>query len=188
MLRSLVCSSAGIGLVPCHLKCADQLSLIIGMRSAGAWLSRSEILPSSPAKRGLESASSRFGRSPVRMTVTARFSTLPSCTTVSILLYLLNSDCKIRYVACGSALMSMSRIEARRFRINVAAVLRDAIGERRQVERFQRAVGPQLQTVVADKELAGDREHVGLDTRETVVERVEERARVLVVVVGVGVR
>lgn len=59
-------------------------------------------------------------------------------------------------------------------------------GERVEVEGFEGAARVEFGGVVTDEELVADEEDVGLDAAEAVVEGVEERARVLVVVVGVG--
>jgi len=68
--------------------------------------------------------------------------------------------------------------------VDGAAVLADDLGQRREVVALEGALG--VGRVVTDEQLTGDEPHVGLDARESVRERVEQRTRVLVVVVGVG--
>ena len=63
-----------------------------------------------------------------------------------------------------------------------------AISERVEVERLQRAGRVDVLAVVRDEQLALDQPDVGLDTGESVRQGVLQRAVVLVVVVGVGLR
>ncbi len=70
--------------------------------------------------------------------------------------------------------------------VHRAAVGADAGGERIQVQRLQGAGGVEVLGVVGDQQLSADEVDVRLDAAEAVVEGVEQRAGVLVVVVRVG--
>jgi hypothetical protein len=72
--------------------------------------------------------------------------------------------------------------------VDGAVVRGDPARQRLEVERLQGPVGLDLRQVVRDQELAADQPDVGLDAGETVVECIEERSLVLVVVVRVGLR
>jgi len=70
----------------------------------------------------------------------------------------------------------------------VTPLLVDAFLEGVEVEGLEGAAGVEVAGVVGDEELAGDEVDVGFDVAEALVESVEERAGVFVVVVGVGLR
>ena len=71
-------------------------------------------------------------------------------------------------------------------RVDPPAVLACALAQRVQVQRLQRSVCPDVILIVSHKELAVNKMHVGLDTREAVVQSVVQGARVLIVVVRMG--
>jgi hypothetical protein len=70
--------------------------------------------------------------------------------------------------------------------IDPAAVFGDTLFQGVQVEGLKGAVGAELARVVADEEVALDEVDVGFDAAKSLVEGVEERAGMFVIVVGVG--
>ncbi len=65
-------------------------------------------------------------------------------------------------------------------------MLSDAVAKRFEVQSLERAVGPQFAPSVRDQQLAVDEEDVGFDAGEAVIERIEQRPLVKIVVVSVG--
>ena len=72
--------------------------------------------------------------------------------------------------------------------MDVAAVGADAFAERVEVQGLERALGLQVLAVMGDEQLAVHEVDVGLDRAESVVQGVEQRTLVRVVVVRVGAR
>jgi hypothetical protein len=70
--------------------------------------------------------------------------------------------------------------------LDPAAVFGDALFERVEVERLERAVGAELAGVVADQEMALQNVDIGFDTAKTLLERVRQGMGVFVIVVGMG--
>ena len=77
--------------------------------------------------------------------------------------------------------------EFRAVGIDVPAVCFHALAQRVEVERPQRAARLHLEEVMRDKEPAIDEEYIGFDAAEAAVQGVQQRALVLVVVMGMGV-
>jgi hypothetical protein len=80
----------------------------------------------------------------------------------------------------------MSRVKPGPPRMHGAGVGFHAVAQRVEVERLQGAIRFHLIAVMGDQQGAVDEPDVGLDRAEPVVQGVEERALVFVVVVGMG--
>ena len=74
-----------------------------------------------------------------------------------------------------------------RGRVHTTAVLPNSVVERRQIKRLQRSLGLERVAIMSDQELTLDQEHIGLDAAEAVVQRVEKRMTVQVIVMRMRV-
>jgi len=69
--------------------------------------------------------------------------------------------------------------------IDFPAVLLDPFTQRLEIKRFQRPLSSKLENRMANAQLAFDEKYVGLDAAETLVQGIEERTLVLVIVMSV---
>ena len=67
------------------------------------------------------------------------------------------------------------------------AVLLHALAQRVEVERLQRPLRFHLVAVMGDEQAAINEMNIGLDAAKAVVQGVEQRAFVLIVIMGMGV-
>jgi hypothetical protein len=70
--------------------------------------------------------------------------------------------------------------------IDAAAISARSVAERFKIKSFQGALGSGLHSIVSDEELTVDQVNVRFDATKAVVEGVQKRARMFVVVVCVG--
>jgi hypothetical protein len=70
--------------------------------------------------------------------------------------------------------------------VDAPAALTDSFEQGFEVERFERSFRAELRSVVGYQELILDEEDIGLDAAEAVVERIQERSFLEVIIVGMG--
>src|SRR5258705_12762655 len=79
-------------------------------------------------------------------------------------------------------------MEHRPTAIDASAISMNALAERVEIECFQRSPGPQVFAIVSDEQPVGRLPDISFHAAKAVVERIQKRSRVLVVIVRMGLR
>src|SRR6476660_6322079 len=70
--------------------------------------------------------------------------------------------------------------------IDASAMRLNPLAQRVEIKSFQRSPGPQVFAIVTNQQTLGRQPDVGLHAAKAVVERIQKRSRVLVVIVRMG--